>query len=113
MRNAEVIRQWRILRTLDAQRLGKTVDALALQLNVGKRTVWRDMVALQEAGFPLTSELDGRRTRWKLVAAPFRGLVRARSVDDGSLRVVHGAGDGRRHGRRAVWRGTRGGRPSD
>jgi predicted DNA-binding transcriptional regulator YafY len=74
MRNAEVIRQWRILRTLDAQRLGKTVDALALQLNVGKRTVWRDMVALQEAGFPLTSELDGRRTRWKLVAAPFRGL---------------------------------------
>ena len=74
MRNAEVIRQWKILRTLDAQRLGKTVDALALQLNVGKRTVWRDMVALQEAGFPLISELDGRRTRWKLAAAPFRAL---------------------------------------
>jgi predicted DNA-binding transcriptional regulator YafY len=75
MRNAEVIRQWKILRTLDAQRLGKTVDALALQLNVGKRTVWRDMAALQEAGFPLTSELDGRRTRWKLAASPFRGLA--------------------------------------
>ena len=75
MRNAEVIRQWKILRTLDVQRLGKTVDALALQLNVGKRTIWRDMVALQEAGFPLTSEPDGRRTRWKLVNAPFKGLA--------------------------------------
>ena len=75
MRNAEVIRQWKILRTLDAQRQGKTVDAFALQLNVGKRTIWRDMVALQEAGFPLTSEPDGRRTRWKLVNAPFKGLA--------------------------------------
>jgi predicted DNA-binding transcriptional regulator YafY len=75
MRNAEVMRQWKILRTLDAQRMGKTVDALALQLNVAKRTIWRDMEALQEVGFPLTSELDGRRTRWKLVNAPFRGLA--------------------------------------
>ena len=75
MRNAEVIRQWKILRALDAQRQGKTVDAFALQLNIGKRTIWRDMVALQEAGFPLTSEPDGRRTRWKLVNAPFKGLA--------------------------------------
>jgi predicted DNA-binding transcriptional regulator YafY len=75
MRNAEVTRQWKILRTLDTQRLGKTVDALALQLNVHKRTIWRDMEALQAAGFPLTSEPDGRRTRWKLIAPPFRGLA--------------------------------------
>lgn len=75
MRNAEVIRQWKILRTLDAQRHGKTVDALALQLNVGKRTIWRDMVALQDVGFPLMSEPDGRRTRWKLVNTPFKGLA--------------------------------------
>ena len=74
MRSAEVMRQWKILRTLDTQRLGKTVDALALQLNVHKRTIWRDMEALQEVGFPLTSEPDGRRTRWKLIAPPFRGL---------------------------------------
>ena len=74
MRNAEVIRQWKILRTLDVLRLGKTVDALALQLNVHKRTIWRDMEALQAVGFPLTSELDGRRTRFKLIAPPFRGL---------------------------------------
>ena len=60
MRSAEVMRQWKILRTLDTQRLGKTVDALALQLNVHKRTIWRDMEALQEVGFPLTSEPDGR-----------------------------------------------------
>lgn len=75
MRNAEVMRQWKILRTLDALRFGKTVDALALQMNVHKRTIWRDMEALQAVGFPLTSELDGRRTRFKLIAPPFRGLA--------------------------------------
>lgn len=68
------MRQWKILRTLDSLRFGKTVDALALQMNVHKRTIWRDMEALQAVGFPLTSELDGRRTRFKLIAPPFRGL---------------------------------------
>jgi predicted DNA-binding transcriptional regulator YafY len=75
MRNAEVIRQWNLLRTLDAHRHGATVDDLAEALRVSKRTIWRDMVALQEVGFPLASEKDGRRTKWLLTNAPFRGLA--------------------------------------
>ena len=74
MRNAEVIRQWKLLRTLDTHRHGATVDDLALELDVTKRTIWRDMEALQSVGFPLTSEKDGKRTRWKLMNAPFKGL---------------------------------------
>ena len=75
MRNRETIRQWELLRTLDANRLGATVDDLAGQLSVTKRTIWRDMEALQYVGFPLTSEPDGKRTRWKLMSAPFKGLA--------------------------------------
>jgi predicted DNA-binding transcriptional regulator YafY len=74
MRNAEVIRQWKLLRTLDTHRHGATVDDLAKELGVTKRTIWRDMEALQEVGFPLVSEKDGKRTRWKLLNAPFKGL---------------------------------------
>ena len=74
MRNQEVIRQWNLLRTLDANRRGATVKELSQQLEVTTRTIWRDMEALQAVGFPLTSETDGRQTRWKLAGAPFRGL---------------------------------------
>lgn len=74
MRNAEVIRQWKLLRTLDAHRLGATVKELSSELGVTTRTIWRDLAALQEVGFPLTSELDGRQTRWTLASAPFKGL---------------------------------------
>lgn len=75
MRNREVMRQWTLLRTLDAQRHGATVDDLAEALNVTKRTIWRDMEALQEVGFPLTSDKIGKRTRWMLLNAPFKGVA--------------------------------------
>lgn len=75
MRNKNVIRQWKLLRTLDAMRRGATVSELARELKVSTRTVWRDVAALQEAGFPLTSERDDRRTRWMMAAPPFRGLA--------------------------------------
>lgn len=74
MRNQEVIRQWKLLRTLDAHRQGATVKQLARDLGVTERTIWRDFVALQEVGFPFTSEKDGKQTRWMLTNAPFRGL---------------------------------------
>lgn len=74
-RNAEVIRQWHILLSLDKSRLGRTVDDLALETGVGKRTIWRDMAALQEAGFPLRSEKRAdSRTAWFLTAMPLKAL---------------------------------------
>ena len=74
MRNAEVIRQWNLLRALEAKRHGATVKELARELDVTTRTIWRDMEALQIVGFPLFSERQGRETLWMLSATPFRGL---------------------------------------
>jgi proteasome accessory factor B len=66
VRNAEVIRQWKILKTIEAGRY-TTSRALAQEHGVTDRTIRRDIEALQEAGFPLyDEEADGRRV-WRLV----------------------------------------------
>jgi predicted DNA-binding transcriptional regulator YafY len=73
MRNAEVIRQWTILRELEASRRA-TIDALSQKTGVTTRTIRRDLEALQRAGFPLYDELvDGKRY-WTLEAKAFRRL---------------------------------------
>jgi proteasome accessory factor B len=66
MRNAEVIRQWKILKRIEAGRYTSTKD-LADEHDVTERTIRRDIEALQEAGFPLYDEkADGRKV-WRLV----------------------------------------------
>jgi proteasome accessory factor B len=66
LRNAEVIRQWRILKIVEAGRY-TTAGDLADKLQVTERTIRRDIEALQEAGFPLYDErADGRKV-WRLV----------------------------------------------
>ena len=55
-RNAEVIRQWKILSTLEASRHGESVAGLARQCGVTQPTIWRNVAALQDAGFPLIDE---------------------------------------------------------
>jgi predicted DNA-binding transcriptional regulator YafY len=72
-RNAEVIRQWQILRDLEASRR-MTIDDLAERTGVTTRTIRRDLSALQEAGFPLYDEaIDGRKY-WILEAKAFKRL---------------------------------------
>jgi predicted DNA-binding transcriptional regulator YafY len=72
-RNAEVIRQWTILRDLEASRR-LTIDDLAGRTGVTTRTIRRDLEALQSSGFPLFDELiDGKRY-WTLQTKPFRRL---------------------------------------
>jgi proteasome accessory factor B len=67
------MRQWHILLSLDRRRHGLSVDELAADTGVGKRTIWRDMAALQEVGFPLTSEKrDDGRTCWRLTSLPLK-----------------------------------------
>lgn len=67
MRNAEVIRQWKILKTIEAGRY-TTAGALAEQHGVTERTIRRDLEALQEAGFPLYDErAEGGRKVWRLI----------------------------------------------
>ncbi len=74
MRNAEVIRQWKILRALEASRQGETIVSLARHCGVTQRTIWRDVAALQEVGFPLIDEKRDGRTRWKLLPNGLKGL---------------------------------------
>ncbi len=72
-RNAEVIRQWSILRDLEASRR-LTIDDLAGRTGVTTRTIRRDLEALQTSGFPLFDELiDGKRY-WTLEARAFKRL---------------------------------------
>jgi predicted DNA-binding transcriptional regulator YafY len=83
MRNAEVIRQWQILRQVEASRTGVTIHELARQVEVSTRTIRRDLQALQEAGFAVYDEGDEHETkRWRLDGQPFRTVQDGLSVTD-------------------------------
>jgi predicted DNA-binding transcriptional regulator YafY len=76
-RNAEVIRQWTILREIEqARAAGATIDDLASQCGVTTRTIRRDLQALEEAGFPIYDDKsrDDGKTRWVLNGQAFKGL---------------------------------------
>ena len=77
-RNAEVIRQWTILREIErARNTGVTIDDLASLCGVTTRTIRRDLQALEEAGFPLFDDRSGDdgRTRWQINGQAFKGLA--------------------------------------
>ena len=77
-RNAEVIRQWTILREIETVRgAGVTIDELAALCEVTTRTIRRDLQALEEAGFPLYDDRshDDGRTRWRVNGQAFKGLA--------------------------------------
>lgn len=83
MRNAEVIRQWQILRQIESARGGVTIHDLADHAGVTTRTIRRDLQALQEAGFALYDEGGEHDTkRWKLDTAPFRSVEAGLGVQD-------------------------------
>jgi predicted DNA-binding transcriptional regulator YafY len=66
MRNAEVIRQRKILKTIEKGRFTSSAK-LAAEHGVTERTIRRDVEALQEAGFPLYDDrADGKKV-WRLV----------------------------------------------
>jgi predicted DNA-binding transcriptional regulator YafY len=61
-----------ILRTLGT-RQGITIGELAEEFGVTKRTLYRDLKALEEAGYPLVSEITDGTTYWKLEPS-FKGV---------------------------------------
>src|SRR6266853_3186051 len=76
-RNAEVIRQWTILREIErARAAGVTIDQLAALCDVTTRTIRRDLQALEEAGFPLFDDRsrDDGKTRWSINGQAFKEL---------------------------------------
>ncbi len=72
-RNAEMIRQWRVLREIEASH-GVTIHHLAALTGVTIRTIRRDLDALQEAGFALYDQTVDGRKHWYLNRHPFKKL---------------------------------------
>ena len=77
-RNAEMIRQWRVLREIEASH-GVTIPHLATLTGVTTRTIRRDLDALQEAGFALYDQTVDGRKRWYLNRHPFKNWMRSGS----------------------------------
>jgi hypothetical protein len=67
MRGTQLARQWKIVRLLEARKKGLTAEDLSSYLDVPVRTIYRDLNAIQEAGFPIYTERMGRRSHWKLM----------------------------------------------
>jgi predicted DNA-binding transcriptional regulator YafY len=64
-RGDQLARQWRLLESLGRPQ-GLPIEAAARHLGCTVRTVCRDLHALQDAGFPIYDERDGRRGVWKV-----------------------------------------------
>ncbi|MEW5910162.1 MAG: WYL domain-containing protein, partial [Thermodesulfobacteriota bacterium] len=64
MRGDQIARQWRILRQLEASRLGATTAELARSIDAPLRSTYRDLADLQLAGFPIYTEKTESGRRW-------------------------------------------------
>jgi predicted DNA-binding transcriptional regulator YafY len=67
MRGVQSARQWKILRLIEGRKRGYSVKELAHELEANIRTIYRDLEALQEAGFPLYDDKTGKRSHWRMV----------------------------------------------
>ena len=66
-RGDQLARQWKIIQAISASRQGRTAVQLAQEMECHKRTVYRDLEALQLAGFPVYNERREGKTHWQLV----------------------------------------------
>lgn len=69
MRGDQLGRQWRLLKRIETSPGGLTAAQLAEYEEVQLRTVYRDLDALQAAGFPLYTEREDRTQRWRIMEA--------------------------------------------
>ena len=66
-RGDQLARQWKIIQSLISARHGKSVSDMAQALQCHRRTVYRDLEALQAAGFPVYTDRVEGRNRWSLL----------------------------------------------
>src|SRR5499427_9579935 len=74
-RNAQLIRQWAILKEIETNRW-TTITDLADHHVVSTKTIRRDLAALMEAGFPLYDERYDGKVYWRL-NEEYKGLTLA------------------------------------
>jgi predicted DNA-binding transcriptional regulator YafY len=67
MRGDQLARQWRVIRAIEASSNGLTVAEIAKREETGIRSIYRDLEALQAAGFPLYTEKVEKANRWAFV----------------------------------------------
>jgi predicted DNA-binding transcriptional regulator YafY len=68
MRGNQVARQWIILRIIEGCTRGRTVQQLHEDTGIPTRTIYRDLQALCDGGFPLYPEKEGRDSYWTLTS---------------------------------------------
>ena len=66
-RGDQLSRQWKIIHALLSARQGKTIAELARTAACHSRTVYRDLEALQMAGFPLRNEAIDGHSHWSML----------------------------------------------
>ncbi len=66
-RGDQLARQWKIIQTLLSSRRGKSASELAEALGCHSRTIYRDLEALQDAGFPIYTDRPEGKSRWSLL----------------------------------------------
>jgi predicted DNA-binding transcriptional regulator YafY len=71
-RNAQLIRQWAMLKQIETNRW-TTIADMAGQHTVSTKTIRRDLAALMEAGFPLYDERYEGKVYWRL-SEEYKGL---------------------------------------
>src|SRR6266568_498871 len=67
MRGEALARQLKLLALLEVRSEGVELEEAAAELGARRRTIYRDFRVLEDAGVPLTSALDGRRARWRIM----------------------------------------------
>jgi len=66
-RGDQLGRQWKIIQTLISSRRGKSASEVAQELECNPRTLYRDLEALQVAGFPVYTERSDGKNLWSLL----------------------------------------------
>jgi len=66
-RGDQLARQWKIIQTLITSKSGKSAAELAEDLECHPRTLYRDLEALQAAGFPIYTEKVEGKNLWSLL----------------------------------------------
>lgn len=88
-RNSQVIRFMALLRELESAR-GLYVPKMAERLGVTRRTVYRDLQAIEDSGYPVYRDKGDSRTVWRFVDS-YRSSVRELSISTSEMLALWSA----------------------